>query len=92
MLSDAIKLDAANTAYLAAAESIFSKDMPGSFGLITEQTDVSLNSAMKSFTTGGSTSRNARGTTTRRSASGRDMPSDSAASSCPGGNACSPAR
>lgn len=39
MLSDAIKLDAANTAYLAAAESIFSKDMPGSFGLITEQTD-----------------------------------------------------
>lgn len=39
MLSDATKLDAANTAYMAASESIFSKDLPGSFGLITEQTD-----------------------------------------------------
>jgi hypothetical protein len=39
MLSDAVKLDAANTAYLAAAESVFSKDMPGEFGMFTEQTD-----------------------------------------------------
>lgn len=39
MLTDAIKLDAANTAYLSAAESIFSKDLPGQYELIIEQTD-----------------------------------------------------
>ena len=39
MLSDAIKLDAANTAYLAAAESVFSKELPGTFKMLTEQTD-----------------------------------------------------
>ena len=63
-----------------------------STSVITEQTDVSLNSAMKSFVTGGITIRTACGTITRRSASRRDIPSASAASICPAGIAWRPAR
>ena len=56
------------------------KRFVSSMMVTTEQTEVSLKSAMKSFTTGGITTRTAWGTMTRRSASGRDMPSESAAS------------
>ena len=59
---------------------------------ITEQTEVSLNSAMKSLVTGGMTMRTACGTRIRRSAIRLDMPSASAASICPTGIACNPAR
>ena len=60
--------------------------------VITEQTEVSLNMAMKSFITGGITIRTACGMTIRRSASRDDMPSDRAASIWPRGIACKPAR
>ena len=63
-----------------------------STSVITEQTDVSLKSAMKSFVTGGITIRTACGTITRRKAILRDIPSASAASICPTGIACKPAR
>ena len=59
---------------------------------ITEQTEVSLNRAMKSLVTGGMTMRMACGTMTRRSAVRRDMPRASAACICPSGMAWSPAR
>ena len=68
------------------------KRLVSSTRVTTEQTVVSLKSAMKSFTTGGITMRTAWGTTMRRSANARDMPSESAASICPGGIACRPAR
>jgi hypothetical protein len=58
----------------------------------TEQTEVSLNMAMKSLTTGGMTMRNACGTMIRRSACTLLMPSDNAASIWPPGIACRPAR
>ena len=58
----------------------------------TEHTEVSLNSAMKSFTTGGMTIRTAWGTITRKIAWVGDIPNDSAASICPPGMAWMPAR
>ena len=63
-----------------------------SITVITEQTDVSLNRAMKSLVTGGITIRTACGMMTRRRASAGDIPSASAASICPRGMACRPAR
>ena len=63
-----------------------------SISVITEQTDVSLNSAMKSLVTGGITIRTAWGMITRRKAIARDIPRARAASIWPGGIACSPAR
>ena len=60
--------------------------------MITEQTDVSLKSAMKSLVTGGITMRVACGMITRRSAIVRDIPRARAASIWPAGIACSPAR
>ncbi len=63
-----------------------------SITVITEQTLVSLNRAMKSLVTGGTTIRTACGMIIRRRASAGDMPSASAASICPRGTACKPAR
>ena len=61
-----------------------------STSVITEQTEVSLNRAMKSLVTGGITIRTAWGTITRRKAIRRDIPSASAASIWPAGIACKP--
>ena len=58
----------------------------------TEQTLVSLKSAIKSFVTGGMTIRIACGKMIRRTAMDLDMPSASAASIWPRGIACKPAR
>jgi hypothetical protein len=63
-----------------------------STSVTTEHTLVSLKSAMKSFTTGGITIRNACGTRILRIAVARDIPSESAASIWPEGMACNPAR
>ena len=60
--------------------------------VITETSELSLSSAMKSLVMPGSATRSACGITIRRSASRRDMPSESAASICPLGIACRPAR
>ena len=63
------------------------KRLVSSTKVTTEQTLVSLNSAMKSLTTGGITIRTAWGTMMRRRASARLIPSASAASICPRGTA-----
>jgi hypothetical protein len=60
--------------------------------VIAEQTEVSLNSAMKSFVTGGITIRTACGTITRRMVSHHPMPMACAASICPLSIASMPAR
>ncbi len=60
--------------------------------VITETSELSFSRAMKSLATPGSEKRNACGSTTRRTTIGPVMPSASAASICPRGTACSPAR